>query len=58
MKELTLFNTPIRINNDGMICLTSYMANRKIVLIAMIVNFLVGREIESIWPSRFIKIQK
>lgn len=55
MKELTLFNTPVRINNDGMICLTDIWQIAKNRVDSGDSKFLSGRDIESIRPSRFIK---
>ncbi|OIV47149.1 hypothetical protein BK025_06455 [Sodalis sp. TME1] len=55
MKELTLFNTPARINSDGMICLTDIWQIAKNRVDSCDAKFLGGREIESIRPSKFIK---
>jgi hypothetical protein len=55
MKELTLFNTPVRINDDGMICLTDIWQVAKNRYDNGDSRFLSGRDIESIRPSRFLK---
>jgi len=55
MKELTLFNTPVRISDDGMICLTDIWQIAKKRLDEGDSQFLGGRDIESIRPSRFLK---
>lgn len=55
MKELTLFNTPVRIDEDGMICLTDIWQIAKSRSDEGDSQFLCGRDIESIRPSRFLK---
>jgi hypothetical protein len=57
MKTLTLFNTPVRINDDGMVCLTDMWRIAKARAEAGDNDFLGGRDIENLRPSKFKRLE-
>ncbi|MDC9605592.1 KilA-N domain-containing protein [Xenorhabdus griffiniae] len=57
MKTLTLFNTPVRINDDGMVCLTDMWRIAKARVEAGDNDFLGGRDIENLRPSKFKRLE-
>ncbi|MGV2810859.1 KilA-N domain-containing protein [Enterobacter cancerogenus] len=56
MKELKLFDYPVRVNDEGMICLTDMWQIAKLRAEAGDDNFLGGRDINSIRPSQFARL--
>lgn len=57
MKELKLFNYPVRVNDEGMICLTDMWQIAKLRAESGDDKFLGGRDIDSIRPSQFARLE-
>lgn len=57
MKELKLFDQPVRVNDEGMICLTDMWQIAKLRAESGDDNFLSGRDINSIRPSQFSRLE-
>lgn len=56
MKELKLFNHPVRVNDEGLICLTDMWQIAKLRAESGDDKFLAGRDINSIRPSQFARL--
>lgn len=57
MKSVKLFNTPIRIDDDGMVCLTDMWLIAKTRAESGDDRFLCGRDIDSIRPYKFTRLE-
>lgn len=57
MKELTLFNTPVRVDENGMICLTDIWRIAKNRVEKGDKSFLGGRTVNSIRPANFLQAE-
>jgi hypothetical protein len=57
MKELTLFNTPVRIDDDGMVCLTDMWQIAKERAESGDDKFLSGRDINNLRPYKFSRLE-
>jgi len=57
MQSLSLFNTPVRIDDEGMVCLTDMWKIAKDRVKSGDNKFLAGRDIDNLRPYKFVRLE-